>query len=136
MNEEQKFIEIDTFSGNQYGTEWKALTDIWESGKVPIAAITLPGIAAVKGKYPHALTIFIRPHKIEELEGRIRKRDSDISLTVLRKRMDTAKVEIETAHIPCRHIIVAPDGSLDDLIESMCWLINGYLKKDIFKSLI
>lgn len=117
----------------RYGVQWKALTDIWFEKRVPIAAITLPGVQVVHEKYPHALRIFLRPTEATELEGRIRKRDPEIPKKEVEERIQLAHRELEFAHRTCDNILIAGDGMLESVIKRMLYLIDGYLADSIFK---
>ncbi len=90
---EDGLIEYAEYSGNYYGTP-KAPVEEWISrGKTVILEIEVQGASKVVRKYPDAVSIFILPPSIEELERRLRLRNTDSEETIAR-RIAIAPTEI------------------------------------------
>lgn len=90
---EDAFIEHASVYGNLYGTSRVAVNDLLESGKHAILDIDWQGARAVRECYPRAISVFILPPSIHELEQRLRERNQD-SESVIRQRMDKAREEL------------------------------------------
>ena len=58
--------------------------------------IDVHGALAVMEQFPDAITIFVRPSSLEELERRLRGRGTE-SNELIRRRLQTAKKELELA---------------------------------------
>ncbi|MCY4148004.1 MAG: guanylate kinase [Gammaproteobacteria bacterium] len=95
--DEDAFIEHASVYGNLYGTSRTAVNSLLESGRHAILDIDWQGARAVRKCYPQAVSVFILPPSIHELEQRLRERNQD-SETVIRQRMDKAKEELSHQH--------------------------------------
>ena len=91
--DEDAFIEYASVYGNLYGTSRVAVSDLLESGKHAILDIDWQGARAVRECHPEAISVFILPPSIHELEQRLRERNQDSEL-VIRQRMDKAREEL------------------------------------------
>ncbi len=94
--EEDKFLEHAQFAGNLYGTKKKFIKQKFEQGLNIILEIETQGALQVKQKMPEAVLIFIAPpgNGVEELEKRLRGRNTEDEETILR-RLAEARVELE-----------------------------------------
>lgn len=91
--EQDKLIEFAEYNGNYYGTP-KDPVDKWLSeGKTVFLEIEVQGAEKVRKKRPDAVSIFILPPSIEELERRLRNRQTDSPETI-EKRIALAPLEI------------------------------------------
>lgn len=93
--EEDGFLEHAQFVGNYYGTPRKYVDQLLDSGKNVVLEIEVQGALQVMAKCPEALTIFIVPPSMEELEKRIRGRRTEEE-SIVRQRLDKATKEIAT----------------------------------------
>lgn len=91
--ERGEFIETAVFSGNTYGTSKKAIEKVQQDGKVCVLDIEIEGVKQVKNSHFNAIYIFIQPPSIEELEKRLRLRNTETEES-LRKRLNTARQEL------------------------------------------
>jgi guanylate kinase len=80
--------------GEYYGTARRFLRAAEARGNDLLLDIDVQGASQVKEKIPDAVSIFILPPDREKLEWRLRHRGED-SEEVIRRRMDTARREIE-----------------------------------------
>ncbi len=87
------FLEWATVHGNSYGTLKSSVQEHMEAGCQVILEIDVQGALQVRKAMPQAHLIFIEPPTIEELERRLRGRGTETE-EVIRKRMETAKVEL------------------------------------------
>lgn len=64
------------------------------NGKVCVLDIEIEGVKQVKNSNLNAVFVFINPPSIEELEKRLRGRNTE-SEEAIQKRLNTAKLELE-----------------------------------------
>jgi len=93
MVREGAFVEWASVHGNLYGT---SMAEIDAARRTTTAALRrrLPGGAANPGPCAHAVTVFILPPSLQELERRLRNRASDDEQTIV-QRLANARGEIE-----------------------------------------
>jgi len=88
-----EFLEHAEVHGNHYGTSRKRIEDALDRGSDVVLEIDWQGAQQVRRLYPGAITIFILPPSIAELERRLRSRGQD-SEAVIRRRVENAVEEI------------------------------------------
>lgn len=88
-------LEWAKFVGNYYGTPKDYVEQLLAEGKNVVLEIEVQGALQVMEKCPDALTIFLVPPSLEELEKRIRGRRTE-SEDIVKERMDKARKEIQT----------------------------------------
>ena len=94
MIEDNEVLEYAQYGDNLYGTP-KAPIEKWLSeGKIVILKIEVQGASKVKELYPDSIGIFVLPPSIEELEKRLRSRDTENDDDISR-RLEIAKNEIK-----------------------------------------
>lgn len=92
-----EIIEYDVYCGNYYGTPAAPVRQMIGEGKVVLFDITIEGSLALKRFFPEdAVTIFILPPSMEELETRLRGRGTEED-DVINARLTQAKLEITRA---------------------------------------
>lgn len=89
------FLEWEeVYPGKYYGTFKSELDRIWKQGKYVIFDIDVKGGVNIKNILKNqACSIFIMPPSIEELENRLRKRNTE-SEDTLKERLSRAEMEI------------------------------------------
>ena len=87
------FLESAHVHGARYGTSQTRVKAALASGDDLILEIDWQGAAAVRKLYPNAISIFILPPSIAELESRLRGRGQD-SEEVIIKRLAAARNEM------------------------------------------
>ena len=89
-----EILEWDEFCCNRYGTPRTPLARAIEGGADVIMDITVPGAMAVKKSFPEdSVTVFILPPSLEELERRLRGRNTETEEEITR-RLGKASDEI------------------------------------------
>jgi guanylate kinase len=88
------FAEYAEVHGNYYGTMRQPLEDALADGTVFILDIDVQGAEQIKGEYPEAISVFILPPSIEELDARLRGRKTD-DAAVIERRLKRAQAEIQ-----------------------------------------
>jgi guanylate kinase len=89
------FVECaEVFGGGDwYGTLRDEVAPRLAAGKWVVLEIDVEGTRNVVGQYPDAVTIFVRPDTLEELERRLRSRGTETE-TAIQRRLDTARREL------------------------------------------
>ncbi|MBR5521751.1 MAG: guanylate kinase [Oscillospiraceae bacterium] len=88
-----EFLEHTLYCGNYYGTLKSQIEEKVAAGKVVVLVIEVEGAANVKKVYPDALTIFVAPPSLEELERRLRNRGTEDDGTI-KQRLFKASEEL------------------------------------------
>jgi guanylate kinase len=93
-----KFLECaEVFHGGYwYGTLSDEVAPRLTAGKWVILEIDVAGAQSILRHYPDAVTIFVRPDSLEELERRLRSRGTETEAAIER-RLATAKEELALA---------------------------------------
>jgi len=93
MVAEGAFAEWAEVHGNRYGTALATLEDCRRTGTDVLLDIDCQGAAQLKQNWPGGVFIFIVPPSFEELERRLRGRDTD-SHEVIARRLLNARQEL------------------------------------------
>lgn len=106
------FVDIDTFQqminagdlvewaevhGNLYGTALSTLKDAAAQGADLLLEIDCQGARQVRNAIDDAVLVYVLPPNFEELERRLRGRETD-SDEVIKRRLENARDEISQAH--------------------------------------
>ena len=102
---------------NWYGVPKADVEKLKGDGWDVILRTDIQGAASVKALDPHAVTIFIAPEDIADLEARLNRRGAgDTEDQAL--RLETATLEMKAART-FDHIVVNPENGLDGTVESI-----------------
>lgn len=115
--EQGELLEYAQFVGNYYGTPKAYVDQLLDEGKNVVLEIEVQGALQVMKKVPDALTIFLVPPSMEELEKRIRGRRTEAE-DVIKERLDKARREIATKD-QYKHVVVNDDvmHAKDDIVK-------------------
>ncbi len=94
--ERGEFLESAEVYGNYYGTSQRWIEEEMAAGRDILLEIDWQGAAQVRKLMPDALSIFILPPSLEELQRRLDGRGTD-SAEVIAKRMAAAREDISHA---------------------------------------
>lgn len=121
--ERGEFLEcFEVFGkGHWYGTLASEVGPKLEAGKWVVLEIDVKGALAVMEKHPEAVTIFIGPDSIEELERRLRGRETE-NETAIRKRLGQAREELAAAD-NYKHYVMNDD--LDRAVCEVCDILKN-----------
>lgn len=89
-----ELLEWAEFVGNYYGTPLAQVEELRNEGKNVLLEIEVQGADLVRQKCPDALSIFIIPPSMEELEKRIRGRRSEPE-EIVQQRLAKAENEMK-----------------------------------------
>jgi guanylate kinase len=93
---EGAFLEHKEVHGNYYATPKRDMELMLAQGLIAILKIDVQGALAAMALRPDALTVFLLPPSMRELEERIRGRNTDSEETI-QKRLRNARAEMEFA---------------------------------------
>ena len=94
MIDNDEFLEHAQYVGEYYGTPAQPILDCIDGGRDILLDIEVQGARQVVSKMPDAVTIFIVPPSMEELERRLRGRGTDSGEKLL-ARLERARAELE-----------------------------------------
>jgi len=116
-----KFLEyVEVFGrGYWYGTLKDQVSTGLNSGKWIILEIDIEGTAKVLKLYPEALTIFIHPGNLEQLQRRLEKRGTETPDSLAR-RLEVAKQELAAAS-NYQNIVI--NKTVEQAVKSICQLL-------------
>ncbi len=107
METEGAFLESAAVHDNHYGTARTEVERCMADGGSVLLDVDVQGGAAVKAALPEALTVFLLPPGMAELEQRLRGRGTD-DPAVIERRLDAALAEL-TAGATYDHLVVNDD---------------------------
>ena len=119
---EGKFLEcVEVFGqGHWYGTLWNEVRPSLDAGKWVLLEIDVDGAEAVLDKIAEAVTIFIRPGSLAELERRLRSRGTEEEAAVER-RLSAARRELKLAD---RYEYQVVNDTVDEAVEEVCQILQ------------
>ncbi len=91
------FAEWANVFGNMYGTPLLPVQKALEKGQDLLFDIDVQGAAQLRLAFPQGRFVFILPPSLDELEKRLRKRNTD-SPESIAKRLTRAQAELQEAH--------------------------------------
>jgi len=104
MIDREEFLEYAEYVGEFYGTPKKPIYECVESGRNILLDIEIQGARQVIAKEPGAVTIFIVPPSMQELERRRRGRCTDCE-EKLAARLERARIELEEKDNYCHRVV-------------------------------
>jgi guanylate kinase len=93
MVAEGAFVEWALVHGNRYGTALASLEKVRDAGCDLLLEIDCQGAAQLKERCPDAIFIFVLPPSFQELERRLKGRQTDTT-EVIEQRLRNARVEM------------------------------------------
>jgi guanylate kinase len=119
------FIEWEeVYTNNYYGTLKKEVERIWNLGKHVIFDIDVVGGLNIKNKFPEqTLAIFVQPPSIEEMERRLRGRQTD-SEEKIKERVAKADKELQFAN---KFDVVLVNDNLENAKDEAFKLVKNFI---------
>ena len=116
------FLEYAQYCGNYYGSS-KAPVDKWISeGKNVILEIEVEGYKKIRAKRPDCIGVFIMPPSVEELEKRLRGRNTETEEQI-KKRLARAGEEMKLSEL-YNYVVV------NDTVQECADRIEDIFKKE------
>jgi guanylate kinase len=130
MDEFEKRRQADEFlefkevfgRGYWYGTLRKTVSTGLKEGKWVILEIDVQGALAVLRDHPQAITIFVHPGSMAELEKRLRSRGTESEASIQR-RLNVAAEELALRHHYTHEVI---NQQIDTTVQQLCELLAQY----------
>lgn len=120
LADEGAFLEWKEVYGNYYATPLRDMEKLLADGKIAVLKIDVQGALTAMELRPDAITIFILPPNLEELERRIHDRNSDPA-DVIMKRQQKAMEEIRQSS-KYQHRIV--NDNLENVVRELDRLVG------------
>lgn len=123
---EDAFVEFEeVYTDKYYGTLKSEVEKIWNQGKTVIFDVDVKGGISLKKYFgEQALSIFIEPPSIEELERRLTSRGTDDAETI---KIRVAKAEEEMSYVGEFDKIVI-NADLDEAKKEIESLIQHFIR--------
>jgi guanylate kinase len=106
--------------GHWYGTLRSEVTSGLAAGKWVVLRIDVQGALCVMQRYPDAVTIFVRPGSLEQLEARLRGRGTE-SEEVIQRRLTQARHELGLAD---RYRYQVVNDDLEQAVQQICDILS------------
>jgi guanylate kinase len=120
-----EFLECKNYAGNWYGTLQSQVATGLAAGKWVLLEIDVQGTLAVLEKHPEALTIFIHSGSVEELERRLRHRNTETEES-LQRRLAAARHELQYIDRYKHNVI---NRNVQDAVREVCEILIQYAKE-------
>ncbi len=111
--------------GHWYGTLREPVATGLSQGKWIVLEIDVEGAAKVLEYHPQAISIFIHPGSLEELEKRLRGRGTETA-EALARRLEVARFELQQSEI-YRHIVT--NQSVEQTATDICKILQQVEKQ-------
>jgi guanylate kinase len=108
--------------GYWYGTLESEVAPRLAAGKWVVLEIDVEGTLAVLRQYPDAVTIFVRPESVDELERRLRLRGTE-SEAAIERRLEVARRELQLID---RYAYVVTNESIEDAVQKIVEILQGF----------
>jgi len=119
-NEDDNFLEYAQYGDNYYGTLKSYVFDNINNGTNVIAIVDIQGAINIENIFPEAVLIFIMPPSFEELENRLRGRNTNSEEDIL-KRLSIAKKEM---NFSSHYDYVIINNTVDECVNEIIDIIN------------
>ncbi len=117
-------LEYAEYCGNYYGTPKKEVNENLAKGRSVILEIEVAGAMQIKKKCPDAVLLMITPPDYATLEARLRGRGDNVPEEVIRKRLDTAKVELSYLS-EYDYVVVNGDNMVDAAAHDIIGVVEA-----------
>jgi guanylate kinase len=112
-----ELLEHALVYGHHYGVPRGPIREALAGGRDVLMRTDVQGAATIKGAVPQAVTIFLAPASLADLEKRLRRRATDSPETV-RLRLDIARREMDAAgHFD--HVVVNAERRLQEAADEV-----------------
>jgi guanylate kinase len=108
--------------GHLYGTSATYVEEMLAQGRDVLLDIDVQGAKRLCAKYPEAVSVFMKPPSMEELEKRLMKRGMD-SAAAVERRLKNGEAEMAQAH-HYDHVVINDDvaqtvSELESILEQV-----------------
>ena len=115
MVDKGKLLEYACYADHMYGTPGDEINKCMENGEVIILDIDIQGALQIRKVRPDAISVFVLPPSIEELERRLRSRGTETE-DKLARRLEIGKDECLRA---CEFDYIVYNDKLDNAVSDI-----------------
>lgn len=119
------FLEYVKYGSNYYGTPKKRIEELINGGANVFLKIEVEGAGNVRKAFPDAVSVFIIPPSMSELENRLKGRGTETEES-FKKRFEIAKEEIKRA---CEYDYIVENDSVSVCADKVCAIIEAEAHK-------
>jgi guanylate kinase len=109
--------------GLRYGVPKAPVWEALARGEDVVVRVDVQGAATLRRLLPEAVLVFLAPASLEELEERLRRRQTEDEV-VLRRRLETARREMEQQGL-FHYVVVNADGHLEEAVERLASIVEA-----------
>lgn len=124
-----EFVEYAQVHGDLYGTPLENIEKPVAQGCDVLLDIDVQGAAKVLERYPEAVSIFLIPPSLQELERRLRKRGTETEEKIAR-RLQNARREVRVAG---DYDFLVVNDELDAAVEELAGIISAARSRTALK---
>ena len=128
---EGNLLEWTEYVGNFYGTPKNKVEEMRNDGKNVLLEIDVNGASNVLSKVDDAVSIFIAPPSMDELERRIRHRGTESEETI-QNRIERARKELKFEK---QYKYVVINNERDEAVDEIAELIKKQIKESLWLQL-
>ncbi len=119
---EDGFLEHAAVYSHRYGVPKAPVREALARGQDVIVRVDVQGASTIKRLAPNAVFIFLAPASLEELEERLRRRNTE-GQSALRLRLDTARREMACQE-GFDHVVINRQGGLAEAVSQILAIIE------------
>jgi guanylate kinase len=119
---EDGFLENAAVYSHRYGVPKAQVREALARGQDVIVRVDVQGASTIKRLAPNAVFIFLAPASLEELEERLRRRNTE-GQSALRLRLDTARQEMACQE-GFDYVVINREGGLAEAVSQILAIIE------------
>jgi len=119
---EDGFLEHAAVYSHRYGVPKAPVREALARGQDVIVRVDVQGASTIRRLAPNAVFIFLAPASLEELEERLRRRNTE-GQSALRLRLDTARQEMACQE-GFDHVVINREGGLAEAVSQILAIIE------------
>src|SRR3990172_889967 len=127
MLERNELLESATVYGNWYGVPKDAVRQALAQGYDVMLKVDIQGVVNIKKIVPQAVTIFLSPGSLKELEARLKRRRSESAFDLAR-RLEVAANEMKEAS-RFDYVVVNKEREIERAVEDIKAIITAEKSK-------
>jgi guanylate kinase len=117
-------LEWTIYNDHYYGIQLADFDAISEAGKIPMAAMDVPGALMMQEKNPQALVLFIAPDDLVVIKNRLLARG--LPASDVERRMELTERDLNQAE-KFNRVVVNKDGQFDATLAEVVGIIQEWL---------
>jgi guanylate kinase len=123
MMADNELLEYAEVYGNWYGVPKDAVRKAFNEGRDVMLKVDIQGVANIRKIAPQAVTIFLMPSSMEELEMRLKSRHTESAFDLAR-RLRTAETEMRQFS-DFEYVVLNREGEIERAIEDIKAIITA-----------